>query len=109
MLKPIVPCRIIRAFFGRGAEDCEEGVEDPKDQGQVLQELDAISRQAFAHNVFKSLQICFSKKFSWVLGNRGSRANMRDGCDCLNFERYLWIHQCKFWNPQLGGMLFQLL
>jgi hypothetical protein len=22
-------------FFGRGAEDCEEGVEDPEDQGQV--------------------------------------------------------------------------
>lgn len=34
-------------IFGRGAEDCEEGVEDPKDQGQGLQELDAPASPCF--------------------------------------------------------------
>jgi len=30
-------------IFGRGAKDRKEGVEDPKDQGQGLQELDIIA------------------------------------------------------------------
>jgi hypothetical protein len=53
-------------IFGRGAEDCEEGVEDPKDQGQGLQELDAVANRHLLPHALILFRICFSMKiFSW--------------------------------------------
>lgn len=46
-------------IFGWGAEDCEEGAQDPEDQGQGLQEL---------NTMFKFPEICFSMKFSDEFG-----------------------------------------
>jgi hypothetical protein len=34
--------------FGRGAEDCEEGAEDPEDQGKDHQELSSCARIGIA-------------------------------------------------------------